>query len=124
MKPAKQPAISALEKTGVALRDAIAALGPAQSENITSLLNAHLSALTEHDLEIREAAVKDAQDESFEEGKSDGYEDGHREALARISPSGQARIDMLATLRRLENDATCPFQSKHYRAIADLVEDN
>lgn len=101
-----------------------AVLQPDQLANIESMLDAYLSCLSDVENERIEDERMEAASKGYESGKEDGYDEGRADALEDISPDGQARIDVIASLRRLENEARCPFEMRTYQAIADIVESN
>ncbi len=92
--------------------------------DIEQAFSAYRSALDE----LHEKHVEEREDEARAEGRNDGVEDGRESAREERRKryggihSGQVRIDTIETLRRLENDARDPFQSRAWQAIADAVE--
>ena len=75
-----------------------------------------------------EKHIEEREDEARAEGRNDGIEDGRESAREEERQryggihSGQVRINVLETSRRLEHDERDPFQSRAWQAIADAVE--
>lgn len=95
---------------------------PTETDTIASYLDAYIIHVESRCEREAEDDLESAKSASYEHGNEDGYERGHAEALGDISVGGQTRLNVLATLRKLDSEARCPFESRAWLAMADAVE--